>query len=188
MIIRNLDADECHRLAEIDPSFVTNKTYRIDSENPFEPRLVAVDANPPIEVMPPIFGSTSPNAAMRYFDEYDRYDLFLAAEEDNRIVGAACCMPLVRDIPFCMAKPGEYMLATIAVDREERGKGIGRQLLETVKRYCVDSGKSMVSLWTGFDYYPAVKFYLSQGFAISGWMVHPGCYYDECMIYLTWKP
>lgn len=188
MIIRKLNIDECHRLSEIDPSFATSKVYKIDNTDPLEPRLVTVETGLPKEVMPPIFGSTSPNAAMRYHDEYDHYDLFIAAEEDSRIIGAACSMPLFNNMPFFIAKPKEYMLTTMAIDREYRRKGIGQELLESVKHYCVETGRSMISLWTGFDYYPAVKFYLSQGFIISGWISPPGCRYDQCRLYLTWQP
>lgn len=190
MIIRNLNIDECVRLSEIDPSFETSKVYMAESENPLEPRIIAHEADPPIEVMPPIFGSVYPDAAAAYADEFDRYDLFLVAEEDGRFIGASCSLPIAADmskVPGWAVMRGEYLLAAIAVDREHRFQGVGHALLERVKSHCREIGGSMISLWAGFDYFPSVEFYLTQGFAISGWLSPPGCKYDQCRLYLTWR-
>jgi GNAT superfamily N-acetyltransferase len=191
MIIRNLKIEECERLAEIDPSFETDKIYKMAVSDPFEPRIVVVNGDPPVEVMPPIFGSTSPNAAGQYREQFDKYDLFIVAEDEGRIVGASCSMPLTTKsigIPGYVAMPGEYFLSGLAVDRDWRGKGIGRALIDRVKERCLDVGCSMISLWAGFDYYPAIAYYLQNGFSISGWLHPPGCRYDQCRLYLTWLP
>ncbi len=141
--------------------------------------------------MPPMFGSTSPEAAAHYADEFDRYDLFLVAEEDGRFVGAACGLPLSSElskVPGLVFMKGEYLLVSFAVDREHRGKGIGKALLDKVKLHCMETGRSMLSLWAGSDYYPAIEFYIKNGFALSGWIFPPGCKYDQCRIFLTWRP
>lgn len=191
MMIRGLKIEECERLAEIDPSFETDKVYKMTVNNPLEPRIVVVNGDPPVEVMPPIFGSTSPNAASQYKDEFDKYDLFSVAEDDGRIVGAACSMPLTTKgigVQGYVAMPGEYYLAALAIDRDFRSKGVGRLLLDRAKAHCLEIGSKMISLWCGFDYYPAVEFYLANDFQISGWLHPPGCRYDQCRLYLTWRP
>lgn len=191
MIIRNLDISECARLAEIDPSFETSQIYQVTKSKPAEPYIERVECDSVQFVMPPIFGSTSPSAALRYEDEFDRYDLFLVAEEDDRIIGAVCSTPLTQEAsypPGCVVMPREYLLAAFAVDREKRGQKVGAALLDRVKDHCKEIGCSFISLWAGFDYVPAVDFYISQGFVISGWLEPPGCRFDQCRIYLTWHP
>jgi len=191
MIIRRLAIDECARLAEIDPSFVTNKVCTIQTAASIDQCLTAVEVDQPLEVMPPMFGSTSPDAALWYQDHFASYDLFIVAEDEGRFVGAACGMPLTELLPpevKFLAMRGEYLLSAFAVDRQHRGRGIGRAMLSEVKSHCARMGCSMLSLWTGFDYYPAIAFYQAEGFALSGWQSPPGCKFDECRVYLTWEP
>jgi GNAT superfamily N-acetyltransferase len=113
------------------------------------------------------------------------------AEEDDRLLGAVCAFPLraaLGEEAKFLSMPGEYLLTSLAVDRDHRGLGIGRALLDRVKAHCVDHRHSMVSLWTGLDYHPAIEFYRSQGFIISGWQHPPGCKFDQCRVYMTWVP
>lgn len=191
MIIRDLKKEECVHLAELDSSFMTNNIYQAQEESCGKRCIVAVDVDPPREVIPPMFGVGSPNAALRYQDQFDHYDLFIVAEQDNKFIGAACTFPLrsqlTEDTAF-LAMPGELLLSSLSVDREHRKMGIGKALLDKVKSHCVERGYKLVSLWTGFDYYPAVQFYLAEGFIISGWQAPPGCRFDQCRIYMTWEP
>lgn len=191
MNIRDLKREECARLAEIDSSYASDKIYKLESCPKGRECIAPYDLEKPVESMPPMFGATSQNAALRYQDNFDHYDMFIVAEEDDRFIGAACTFPLkpafTDEVAF-LAMPGELLLLALSVNREHRGRGVGRALLDRVKAHCVENGYKFVSLWTGFDFYPAVQFYLSEGFKISGWQAPPGCKFDQCRIYMTWVP
>lgn len=191
MIIRDLKKEECSRLAEIDPSFVTDKIYTVECVHHSNYCLMTKKLDKEMEIMPPMFGSTSPSAALWYQDRFNVYESFIVAEEDGKIVGAACMFPLapaLKDEVSFLGLPGERLISSLAVDRSHRGRGIGRALLDEIKARSQELKSPMLGLWTGLCYHPAIEFYIAEGFVISGWQAPPGCKFDQCRVYLTWRP
>lgn len=59
-------------------------------------------------------------------------------------------------------------LISLAVVPAYRGRGVGKALLEEVKKYALRNGKQKVSLEVRITNVPAVNLYLQSGFKIKG--------------------
>jgi ribosomal protein S18 acetylase RimI-like enzyme len=74
------------------------------------------------------------------------------------------------------------------VDREARGRGIGAGLLREVRRTAESLDVRAIRVGTQTVNLPAVRFYRSQGFALTGFdlgLYDPGEVGDEAAIFLS---
>ena len=81
-------------------------------------------------------------------------------EEEGQVLG---CILALRKI--CGSRE-ELHIQEMAVLPQRQGRGIGRQLLNTVGAYCTEQGLAGMVLYTG-SHAPAAKFYEKHGFQVS---------------------
>lgn len=92
----------------------------------------------------------------------------LIAEFNNRPVGYAL---FFKNFSTFLGKPGIY-LEDLFVKPEYRGKGIGKELLETIIRLAKENGYGRVE-WSVLDWNePAIEFYKKRGaFPLNDWTI-----------------
>jgi len=64
----------------------------------------------------------------------------------------------------CIYNESLKNILALAVDEAQRGRGIGRALLQTVENWAKEDGSSGVRLVSGFNRHDAHNFYLSCGY------------------------
>jgi GNAT superfamily N-acetyltransferase len=79
------------------------------------------------------------------------------AEEEGRIVGLCWCTLVDRGIN----RQGE--IAEFYIEKEHRGKGIGKELLETAKQFFTRERAEVVFVWTHHSNEAATKLYKNAG-------------------------
>jgi ribosomal protein S18 acetylase RimI-like enzyme len=84
-------------------------------------------------------------------------DIFIA-EEKGKIIGLCWCTLIDRGID----RQGE--IAEFYIEEEYRGKGIGRELLETAKQFFVGEKAEVVFVWTHHGNEAAKELYKNAGF------------------------
>lgn len=80
------------------------------------------------------------------------------AEENGTIVGLCWCTIVDRGID----KQAE--IAEFYVEKEYRGKGLGKELLTAAKQLFVDERVEVVFIWTHHDNKAAIELYKNAGF------------------------
>lgn len=86
-------------------------------------------------------------------------DRIFVAERAGQVIGYLHAA----DYDCTYSEPLKNILA-VAVDESERGKGVGRMLLQTVEAWAKESGACGVRLVSGFNRQPAHQFYLACGY------------------------
>jgi len=90
-----------------------------------------------------------------------RDDAFIVvAEEDEKFVGSAMCLVSQDEL--------EGRIASLAVPRAIRGRGIGRMLLRECEKVFEGFGLTIYSLEVETINEPAVSMYLSHGYQVAG--------------------
>lgn len=84
--------------------------------------------------------------------------IFLAAEEDDRIIGYIGM--------YVSAPEGE--ITNVAVAPNARGKGTGKALVEAVKQWALDHGVTRIVLEVRVSNAPAIHIYETAGFVKLG--------------------
>ncbi|MCL6100822.1 MAG: GNAT family N-acetyltransferase [Bacteroidetes bacterium] len=91
----------------------------------------------------------------------DSHSLYVVEGPDNNILGYAS----VHWLPYLFLDGPEGYISELFIRREERGKGIGRKLLETIKEDAKRRGCSRLSLLNGRNRESYERnFYQKQGF------------------------
>lgn len=123
-------------------------------------RLADLDDMPELmKIEEECFGSERfPAEVVRAFMERDD-TLVLVAERDGQVVGSAMVM-LCED-------SGEGRIASIAVLREHRRRGIGSELLSEVERIFREHGLTRFTLEVDTTNAPALALYRSRGYEIK---------------------
>jgi ribosomal protein S18 acetylase RimI-like enzyme len=85
-------------------------------------------------------------------------NLILVAEEDGMIVGLCWCTVVDRGID----KQGE--IAEFYIEREFRGKGVGKELIAAAKRFFINEKVEVAFVWTHHGNEPAIKLYKDAEF------------------------
>lgn len=158
--VRPATADDFEAISALDLTYPTNRYLRIERsgqapEHTYELRWQERPT-----------GDTVYNAypADRLRDAESKLDLFLVAESSGVPVGLLMIM-----LPS-WANAAE--ITDFAVDRAARGEGAGRALLEAAIAWARQ--RSRLALWVEprADNAPAIEFYLTMGFRISGFNDH----------------
>ena len=92
--------------------------------------------------------------------------LIWVAEEENKILGYAICLPREND-GSCIFKNDDKILELdeIYLVPEARGKGIGSQLLQTINDYARKAGYTKLFVYSSVkDLDPVTRFYRGSGF------------------------
>ena len=76
-------------------------------------------------------------------------------------------------------------IENILVSVKFRGKKIGKALIGAAREYARKVGCRLIELETQNTNYPAIQFYLKQGFVISGLNLKLYNKIDECAIYMS---
>lgn len=110
-------------------------------------------------------------SAAEYLQDYFDQKRFVGYvyEEQDEVRG--CIFALCR----ISGSKKEIYINEMAVLPEQQGRGIGKQLLNTVKAYCRDAGLAGIVLYTS-EYAPAATFYQRNGFKRSDGTI---CMYYE---------
>jgi len=85
-------------------------------------------------------------------------NVIFVAEEDDAIVGLCWCTIVDRGVD----KQGE--VAEFYVEKEFRGKGIGKELLTAVKQLFINEEVEVAFVWTHHGNDAAIELYKSAGF------------------------
>jgi ribosomal protein S18 acetylase RimI-like enzyme len=91
-------------------------------------------------------------------EEIKGKNVFLVAEEDGKVVGFCWCTIVDRGID----KQGE--VAEFYVEKEYRGKGIGKELLAAAKQLFIKEQVKVAFVWTHFGNEAAIALYKDAGF------------------------
>ena len=91
-------------------------------------------------------------------------DGFLVVEIEEPIGFSACDSNWIS--PFERENVAE--LHELFIKKEFRGKGIASRLLRESEKYGVERGRRIMGLWVGRKNYPAIKFYVKNGFTETG--------------------
>lgn len=104
----------------------------------------------------------TPENATEYLSDYFEQKKFIGYvyEENNEIIG--CIFALCK----ISGSKKEIYVNEMAVLPDRQGRGIGKQLLNTVLEYSSKMGLAGVVLYTS-EYAPAAKFYENNGFKVS---------------------
>lgn len=158
--VRPATPDDFEAISRIDLSYPTNKYLRIERsgtqpEHTFELRW---------------HERPSPDAVYNAYpvdrlgDAESKLDLFLVAESDGAPVGLLMIM-----LP---SWTNAAEITDFAVDRAARGEGAGRALLEAAITWAKKRGRLALWVEPRADAAPAIEFYLTMGFRISGFNDH----------------
>mgnify|MGYP001083718926 CR=1 FL=1 len=91
-------------------------------------------------------------------EEIKGKNVIFVAEEDGVIVGLCWCTIVDRGAD----KQGE--VAEFYVEREFRGKGIGKELIAAARELFIDEHVEVAFAWTHHGNKPAIELYKSAGF------------------------
>lgn len=86
-------------------------------------------------------------------------DRLWIAEEDDRRIGA---IAVHHD-----ERPGWAKLRWFFVEKEARGTGLGRRLMDGAIRFCRQAGYAGILLWTVDDLHAARRVYEASGFRLA---------------------
>lgn len=143
-------ADEA-AISRLDTSFVTNRIYRLSSEE-FSFRLVVESAEPPLEKRyPPIVTDE---------EERKQWDWAAVAEEDGALVGFVAS--------HFSAWNRRLNVHHLYVQPTERGRGTGSRLIGEMDEQARVLGARCLWVETQNINYPAIQFYLRSGFRFCG--------------------
>lgn len=96
------------------------------------------------------------------FQEKDAF--FLVAQEENIIVGLL--LAYFRNLPY-LRRSSVCQIDTVCVEERYRHKGIGRLLMQNLKRECQQKGIDEIQLSVYAANPDAVRFYESFGFKVK---------------------
>jgi ribosomal protein S18 acetylase RimI-like enzyme len=85
-------------------------------------------------------------------------NVILVAEENGATMGLCWCTVVDRGID----KQGE--IAEFYVEKEYRGKGVGKELLEAAKQLFIDEKVEVAFVWTHYGNEAAISLYKNVGF------------------------
>lgn len=85
----------------------------------------------------------------------DKDEMFFVAEKDNKIIGYLLGEPLKGDMAF---------LSLLAVDESQRGKGIGKQLLNKFEEQCKNKKLNPIIFYAPKFNKNTLHFYNKQGY------------------------
>lgn len=88
----------------------------------------------------------------------DGKNAIFIAEEEGKIIGLCWCTLVDRGID----RQGE--ISEFYIKEEHRGKGIGKELLETAKQFFTSEGVQVVFVWTHHGNEAAIELYKCAGF------------------------
>ncbi len=91
-------------------------------------------------------------------EEIEARNVIFVAEEDGVIVGLCWCTIVDRGVD----KQGEVV--EFYVEKEYRGKGLGKELLTAAKQLFVNEQVEVAFVWTHHDNKEAIKLYKDVGF------------------------
>lgn len=104
------------------------------------------------------------SAVFQHMTKSDGYEL-LCAEKDGRIAGFAS-LAILRNF----WQEGLIMyITTMIVDREHRGRGIGKALLARITEIAKEKGCAKIELESAFHRADAHEFYEKAGFVKRAW-------------------
>jgi ribosomal protein S18 acetylase RimI-like enzyme len=95
---------------------------------------------------------------MRIGEKLDGKSVIFVAEEDGKTVGMCWCTIVNRGVD----KQGE--LAEFYVEKEYRGKGIGKELVNAAKQLFIDEHVEVAFVWTHHGNTAAIELYKNAGF------------------------
>ncbi|MFW9869565.1 MAG: GNAT family N-acetyltransferase [Candidatus Thorarchaeota archaeon] len=97
-------------------------------------------------------------------DDWTQYFRYFLVEKNNEVI-AGCCISPFRVLPQVSQKRGVYAyLANMFVERDHRGKGVGRVLLKHVIEVCKKEEIGLIFLHASDQGFPL---YESEGFSSS---------------------
>ena len=106
-----------------------------------------------IEELKPAVGGYPPK---KYFELFvDKDKMFFVAEENDNIVGYILGEPMKGNIAN---------LGLLAVDKKYRGKGIGKKLIEAMRKRCNEKGLNYLLLYATKNNKKTLEFYRKCGF------------------------
>ena len=105
--------------------------------------------NSQIHVDTPLFHGSSP----LWVEDQVKKGTYFVVKINNDICGAACLLE----------KDGQFHLETIAIDKNQQGKGLGKQFIEFAKKKAKEGGFSSLFVDTYCEY-DVDKFYEGCGF------------------------
>lgn len=95
---------------------------------------------------------------------HPEYRLVVARDQSGKAIGTAMgtvCYDLVGESrPF-------MLIENVVVDKIERGKGIGRSLMQDLENHAREKGCSYIMFVTGAEQEDAYHFYSSMGYKLS---------------------
>lgn len=94
----------------------------------------------------------------RISEDIEAKSVVFVAEEDGTVVGFCWCVVVDRG----MDKQGE--IAALYVEKEYRGKRIGRELVEAAKRLFIQEQLTVAFVWTHYGNEDAIRLYENAGF------------------------
>jgi GNAT superfamily N-acetyltransferase len=96
--------------------------------------------------------------------EYSDRDLVLVAEDEGRLMGV-----IVLHVMSPFHDEGNWgRVSALVVFDKDRGRGVGRVLLKAADDFFLRKGCSRVELTSGDSRTDAHRFYLSNGYEVSG--------------------
>lgn len=109
-------------------------------------------------------------------------DTLFVAEENKKVVAT------YRLIPKTDRQAHIVYLGSFTIRKDQQGRGYGKQILDHVKAYLVESGKSKIELTVDIHNAAAIGLYKKAGFEIEGQVRNSyklsdtGKYYDEYLM------
>lgn len=94
----------------------------------------------------------------------DKTPVFVAANENNKIVGYAFCVFKFTDNNNVLKKRKEFYIDDLCVDEKYRGQNIGKSILEYVCDFASNEGFDAITLNVWNLNQSAIKFYEKCGF------------------------
>lgn len=94
----------------------------------------------------------------------DKTPVFVAANENNEIVGYAFCVFKFTDNNNVLKKRKEFYIDDLCVDEKYRGQNIGKSILEYVCDFASNEGFDAITLNVWNLNQSAIKFYEKCGF------------------------
>ena len=91
--------------------------------------------------------------------EESKYIKFFIAEENSSVVGYSA---------FTDLKNGIGMMHSVVVKKDAQRKGIGRELIKSIKNYSKENGYRKVLFLTKIDNLPMIILGLKEGFELEG--------------------
>lgn len=110
----------------------------------------------------PVFERYVAESLPPFLQDHDeaRDRLWMAEADDGRILGFIA-------VHHVDERPGWAKLRWYLVEREARGQGLGRNLMDTALDFCREAGYEGVFLWTVDDLQAARRVYEATGFRLE---------------------